>query len=41
MATYTLKLTTHSPEETNKLGQKIGAIIESPMLLALSGDLGS
>ena len=41
MTTYTLNLTTHSPEETNNLGQKIGSFIAGPVLLALSGDLGS
>jgi len=41
MTTYTLNLTTHSPEETNNLGQKIGSLIAGPVLLALSGDLGS
>ncbi len=41
MTTYQLKLTTHSPEETSNLGQKMGAIIAEPLLLALSGELGS
>jgi tRNA threonylcarbamoyladenosine biosynthesis protein TsaE len=41
MTTYQLKLTTHSPEETCNLGQKMGAIIAEPQLLALSGELGS
>ena len=41
MASYSFKCNTHSPEETSNLGQKIGSRIAGPMLLALSGDLGS
>ena len=41
MTTETKKYTTHSPEETFDLGQKIGILIDDPIVLALSGDLGS
>ena len=41
MATEASKYTTHSPEETFNLGQKIGSLIDDPIVLALSGDLGS
>ena len=41
MKTYRLKHTTHSREETQGLGEKIGALIATPTLLALSGELGS
>ena len=41
MATEKSKYTTNSPEETFALGQKIGSLIDDPMVLALSGDLGS
>lgn len=41
MTTYRLKRTTHSREETHNLGQKIGTLIASPTLLALTGGLGS
>ena len=34
-------LTTVSPEETKSLGEKIGAVIESGIVIALSGDLGA
>ena len=32
---------THSTDETRKLGQKIGAMINQPLIIALRGDLGS
>jgi tRNA threonylcarbamoyladenosine biosynthesis protein TsaE len=34
-------ITTHSVDETRQLGRKIGALIHFPMIIALSGDLGS
>jgi tRNA threonylcarbamoyladenosine biosynthesis protein TsaE len=36
-----IHLTTLSPEETKSLGQKIGAAIESGIVIALTGDLGA
>ena len=41
MKTENSKYTTHSPEETFDLGRKIGSLIDDPIVLALSGDLGS
>jgi len=41
MKTNAFKRTTHSPQETINLGQKMGLLISDSMLLALSGDLGS
>ena len=41
MTTNIYKYAAHSPEETFKLGQKIGSLIDDPIVLALSGDLGS
>ena len=41
MATETSKYTTHSPEQTFNLGQKMGSLIADPVMLALCGDLGS
>ena len=35
------QVTTHSPEETRTLGQKIGSCIEIGTVIALTGDLGS
>jgi len=32
---------THSVDETGKLGQKIGTLIDQPLVIALIGDLGS
>lgn len=36
-----MEYTSHSPEETCNLSQKIGSLIVDPIVLALSGDLGS
>ena len=41
MKTYQLKLTTQSREETQALGENIGKRIAAPMILALTGELGS
>ncbi|MGD8521841.1 MAG: tRNA (adenosine(37)-N6)-threonylcarbamoyltransferase complex ATPase subunit type 1 TsaE [Desulfobacterales bacterium] len=41
MTTYRLKRTTHSREETQALGENIGKLIGAPMILALTGELGS
>ena len=41
MATDTYNSTTNSAEETKRLGRKIGSLIDDPIVLALSGDLGS
>ena len=41
MATDTYHSTTNSAEETKQLGLKIGSLIDDPIVLALSGDLGS
>ena len=41
MTTATFNSTTICAEETKQLGQKIGSLIDDPMVLALSGDLGS
>ena len=38
---YESYLTTISPEETKSLGKKIGAAIESGIIIALIGDLGA
>ena len=35
------QITTHCLDETQKLGEKIGRLIKSPMAIALTGDLGS
>lgn len=35
------KITTHSVKETKKLGEKIGACLQSGIVLALIGDLGT
>ncbi len=40
-STDKLVLTTHSPSETEQLGERIGALLQSGDLLCLSGDLGS
>ena len=36
-----LKTITHGPEETRKLGKVIGQQISQPLIIALTGDLGS
>lgn len=41
MKSLSFKYTTHSTEETFNLGQKIGSLIADPIVLALSGELGS
>jgi tRNA threonylcarbamoyladenosine biosynthesis protein TsaE len=41
MTTYQLKQTTHSRKETCNMGQRIGRLIEAPIILALTGELGS
>lgn len=35
------QITTHCLNETQKLGEKIGKLLKSPMAIALTGDLGS
>jgi tRNA threonylcarbamoyladenosine biosynthesis protein TsaE len=41
MKTETITYTTKSREETFNLGREIGSLITDPIVLALSGDLGS
>ena len=41
MVSKTIDITTQSVDETQKLGQKLGALLESPLIIALVGDLGS
>lgn len=41
MVSKKIELTTHSVNETQELGQKIGALIKQPLIIALIGDLGS
>lgn len=36
-----IQLTTHSVTKTQKLGQHLGAAIQQPIIIALTGDLGS
>lgn len=41
MITRHIQITTHSPEETQVLGQKIGELLKAGIVLTLTGDLGS
>ena len=41
MANKRISIKTHSADETRKLGQKIGTLTNRPLIIALSGDLGS
>jgi tRNA threonylcarbamoyladenosine biosynthesis protein TsaE len=41
MITRHIQITTHSPEETQDLGQKIGELLKAGIVLTLTGDLGS
>ena len=41
VSSFKLHTTSHSLEETQELGKNIGALFESPTLLALTGELGS
>lgn len=41
MTDHRIQITTHSADETQKLGQKIGTLIKQPLIIALMGDLGS
>jgi tRNA threonylcarbamoyladenosine biosynthesis protein TsaE len=41
MANKRINIKTHSADETRKLGQKIGTLTNRPLIIALSGDLGS
>jgi len=41
MASKKIDITTQSVDETHKLGQKIGTLLEYPLIIALIGDLGS
>jgi len=36
-----LQITTKSPDETRKLGEAVGRCIKKPLIIALTGDLGS
>jgi len=38
---HTLEFTSRSPEQTRRLGMRLGAMLEPGQLLCLSGDLGS
>lgn len=41
MISKKIDITTQSVDETQKLGQKIGTLLEYPLIIALIGDLGS
>ena len=41
MANKKINIKTHSADETRKVGQKIGTLTNQPLIIALSGDLGS
>jgi len=41
MVSKKIDTVTHSVDETRKLGQKIGTLIKQPLVIALTGDLGS
>lgn len=41
MTSKQINIKTHSTDETRKLGQKIGTLIKQPLVIALTGDLGS
>ena len=41
MAEQHIRITTHSADETRRLGKDLGAIIQQPLTIALIGDLGS
>ena len=41
MANKRINIKTNSTDETRKLGQKIGTLINHPLVIALNGDLGS
>jgi len=41
MANEELRIISRSPEETEALGRRIGALIETPLIIAMTGDLGS
>jgi len=41
MTSKQINIKTHSTDETRKLGQKIGILIKQPLVIALTGDLGS
>lgn len=41
VSSHQFQITTHSAEETQGLGQALGAIIVQPIIIALTGDLGS
>lgn len=41
MAEIHLQITTHSVSETQRLGQVLGAAIDHPIIIALTGNLGS
>ena len=41
MAIQNIQITTRSASETHDLGRTLGAAIEQPIIMALSGDLGS
>ena len=41
MVSKKIDISTQSVDETQKLGQKIGTLLEYPLIIALVGDLGS
>jgi tRNA threonylcarbamoyladenosine biosynthesis protein TsaE len=40
-SSFKFQTTTHSPEETQNLGKRIGSLLQSPMLITLTGELAS
>ena len=41
VSSFQFQTTTHSPDETQQLGNKIGALLKTPMIITLTGELGS
>ena len=41
VSSFKFHTTTHCPDETQKLGEKIGFLLKTPMVITLIGELGS
>jgi tRNA threonylcarbamoyladenosine biosynthesis protein TsaE len=41
VSSFEFQTTTHCPDETQKLGEKIGSLLKTPMIITLTGELGS
>ena len=41
VSSFQFQTTTHGPDETRRLGEQIGSLLKTPMIITLIGELGS